>query len=90
MGQATEAAKKAADQLKKDRAEMEKNNYKHMEELAKEVPTPTVEEMKKVVMGKDYVAPKKVEEKKEEKAVEAKPADAKPGYDTRQMQTSKK
>jgi hypothetical protein len=82
-----DAAKLAEDQLKKDRAEMAKNNQKQMEDLAKIQPTPTIAELQKA-MG--YVAPKKAELKPEEKVEpkaedkEAKPHHEKSGYVTRE------
>lgn len=88
MSVASERAKAAADQLKKDRAEMEKNNLKQMEELAKIQPTPTIEEVKKSLEGKNYVAPKKAEAKPEAKTVDAKPNDK--GYVTRDAQAVSK
>lgn len=89
-----DAAKVAEDALKKDRAEMAKNNQKQMEELAKIRPTPTIEEVQKA-MG---VTPKKKAEFKPEekvgpKAAEPKAMEAKPdksGYVTRDTQAASK
>lgn len=92
MSVASEAAKQAADQLAKDRAEMEKNNLKQMEELAKIQPTPTIEEVQKSLEGKNWTPKKKVVEPAAEVVEEKKAVDAKPnakGYETREA-TSKK
>lgn len=52
MGLLTQATKDAEIALKKARAEMHERNLKQMAELAKLMPTPTIEEVQKSLAGR--------------------------------------
>lgn len=52
MGLLTQATKDAEAALKKARAEMHERNLKQMAELAKMMPTPTIEEVQKSLAGR--------------------------------------
>lgn len=82
-----EMHKKAEADLEVARREMEQRNLKHMEELAKQQPTPTIEELQRA-MGVNSTPdmqtdpPAKEEPKPEEpKPVEPKPEEPKEGED---------
>jgi hypothetical protein len=95
MGLMTKSYEENEKRVKKERAEMEKRNQEHMDNLAKQVPTPTLEEIQASLLGKAVEKKndeKKTDSKKEEakKEVEAKPHSEKEGYVTRETKTKDK
>ena len=96
MGIMQEAYKKEQEEIKRFRAKMAADNKRHMEELAKKVPTPTIEEVQAALMGvpkksaepvapkiDESTAPKIDEPPVVEKVSEPKPAVEKGNYVTR-------